>query len=200
MSKKVSGQMRVLDKSSINQGQFQPTSAGNSQGRGKLKGIVPDTKLQNQPNLKNDASQRGKRGFVDIDPKGTDLSIGSSFTEAVSFHSVGGMKLVSANIERIVAQVESKGRARKPEISRKGGKTKKPIDKPKRKGKKDSTGKAVPNKKGNKPPTKKSDVVKGNIKKMNKRPKKITKKQAGKPKKILKKPDERLASNAESYQ
>ena len=201
MSKMVSGQMRVLDKSSVNQGRFQPTAAGSSKGRGRLKGIVPAIKEQKQPNLKKDASQRGKGGFVDIDPKGTNLQNKSSFTEYVAHQSVGGMKLVSANIERIVAKVESIGKSKKPEISRKGGKgRKKPIQKPKRKGGKDQKGQNKPNKPGNKPPTKSSDVVKGNLKKINKRPKKITKKRAGKPKKVLKKPDERLAANAESYQ
>ncbi len=185
MSKIVSGQMRVVDKSSISEGQFHKAT---SKGRGKLKGVIPDMKLQQTLNPKKESSHRGKgKGKKgDIDASGSRHQGVSSFTEAVSFQSVGGMKLVSANIERIVAKVETIGKSKKPEISRKGGKDRKQaIKKPDKKGKKDDAGKKQPAKVGNKPPTKSSDLIKKQGKKVIKQVKKLAKGKRGRPKKSM---------------
>ena len=186
MSKIVSGQRRVEDTSSATLGQFR--EQGN--GRGKLKGIVPKPTMNKRLNPKKESSHRGKGGLVVIDPKGTPLHNQSSFIESKSFHSIGGMRLTNANIEGV------SNKAKKIPDRKKG---KKAVKKPKR-GNDSKPGKGTPNKKGNKVPTKSSDVIKGNLKKINKRPKKLTKKQVGKPKKVLKAPREQRANNKESYQ
>ena len=186
-TRKVSGQMRIEDSSSNNLGQFRQQGIG----RGKLKGILPKPTLNRRLNPKKESSHRGKGGLVVIDPKGTSLHNKSSFTEASSFHSIGGMRLVNANIDGGL-----KAKTRKQEHPTKKG----AIKQPKRKGGKDQSGKPAPANKGNKVPTKKSDVKKGNLKKMNKKPKKATKKQVGRPKKVLKAPREQPANNSAHFQ
>ena len=171
MSKVVSGQLRVEDSSSKDLGQFR--QQGN--GRGQLKGVVPEPKENKRLNPKKESSHRGKGqgNKGDVSKKGSQLKK-SSFTDPLSFISVGGMRLTNANIESVNNKVK--------EVADKVRKEVKKLDK---KGKKDKSGKAVPNKKGGKPPKKVSDLIKKNEKKVIKRVKKIAKGKRGRAKKSM---------------
>ena len=98
-TKRVSGQLRILDKSSNANGMF----IQHGIGAGTLKGIVPSPVINKRLNPKLESSHRGKEGGMkgDIDKSGSDHMNKSTFTEARSFQSVGGMRLTSGNIESI---------------------------------------------------------------------------------------------------
>tara|TARA_R110002126_G_scaffold234519_1_gene378537 strand:+ start:211 stop:771 length:561 start_codon:yes stop_codon:yes gene_type:complete len=165
MSKKIAGQVRIMDKSSKVDGQFIHKGIGAN----GMKSIIPDLNLQKTLEEMKEHSHRGrgdgKKG--EVKKSGVDVHKKSSFIEPVSFHSVGGMRLVSGNIEHLSAKANPV--SKKGEISSKGRKAKQFIKDPKREGKKDKSGKKQPYKLGNKPPTKSSDIVMKNVKEIMKR-------------------------------
>ena len=141
MSKRVSGQLRVLDKSSSHNSQFGQDN----------KTPVPDLKLQKTLNEKKEHSMRGKKIKQLKKDTSVKLRNASTFTEPMSFQSVGFMRVDNFNIEKIVnTKPEPKDKMR----------GKKKVAKPARRGPKDSKGAHIPNNKGNKPPTKKSSTSK----------------------------------------
>jgi len=160
MSRVIAGQVRILDRSSSVDSMFLHKGIG----RGVLKSVVPKPVLNNHPNLVKDVSQRGKGDGKkgDVDKSGTDLLKGSSFTEPFAHFSVG-FDLVLEDNKDLDGDRKSK---------RKG--TRK-IILPNRQGKDNDAGISVPNRKEPLPPTKKSDLVKKNVKKQVRRIKKVSK-------------------------
>lgn len=178
--RRVSGQMRLMDKSSARSSQF------NVVAKNKDGGPVPDMKLQEASVLKKDASRRGRgegvRGEVSI--AGHDLLKGSTFKNPHMFQSVGFMRTTNSNIERIAhgqnvdmdkfrggIQKLTSGRPMDKDMKEKvaAGMRRMPVAKPARKGKKDGSGKHLPAKKEHVPPKKVSDLITKEVKKVNKR-------------------------------
>ena len=72
-------------------------------GAGTLKGLVPAPTINKRLKPKLESSHRGKDGGMkgDIESGGSDHKNKSTFTEAISFQSVGGMRSTNANRENI---------------------------------------------------------------------------------------------------
>ncbi len=160
MSRIIAGQVRILDESSRQDSMF--VQRGN--GRGVLKGIIPDMKIHMQPNLKKDASMRGRgQGMKgDVDKRGSDLHMKSSFTDPWMHFSVGGQLLKEHAKDLDKARV----------LLRKG---KRAIIHPERMGKKHAAGISVPHRKQPAPPTKGSDIIKKQAKRVHRQVKKLAK-------------------------
>tara|TARA_R110000868_G_scaffold137660_2_gene351221 strand:- start:2921 stop:3460 length:540 start_codon:yes stop_codon:yes gene_type:complete len=142
MSRSISGQLRIVDKSSNGQGEYIHTGIGHS----AMKSLVPDLKLQLQPNLKKDASHRGMgKGEKGELAGSTDLLHDSTFVEPWSFFSVGHGLLLQDNKDENSRSMRREG--------------KRVIDIPKREGKTDTAGQLLPAKKHHKAPTNHSDIV-----------------------------------------
>lgn len=150
MSRIIANQLRLLEESS----RLQASHMGLSGGMEGKNPMAPMAEEQKHPNLKKDASLRGKgkghRGSV-LD--GHDLRGSSSYVEPFSQVSVGFDLLLE----------DTKGQVnKKPMLKRKG---KRKIDYPDRMGKSDKSGMALPHNKDPKPPTKSSSLVHKHISK-----------------------------------
>lgn len=178
MSRIISGQLRLMDESSKRNAQ----QAG--MGLGMFEGKMPLPKApeeQTHPNLKKDANMRGKLSIPGmIKEEAKKLVKNSTFVEAFSHFSVGGQLL----------KEDPKDHNKDLKMKRKG---KRKITHPNRKGKNDISGLSQPNQKEQNPPTKKSDIMAINPKKMakgkrnkDKAHKKIPKKQIQVKKKSVK--------------
>jgi len=87
MSKRISGQMRVLDKSSKEEGQFVVQGTG----AGRMKSLIPTPEENANKGHAKQISRRGK-GEGDkgeVHQQGSDLDGGSSFVEPFAHFSVG---------------------------------------------------------------------------------------------------------------
>ena len=174
MSRIVSGQLRLLEESSIRNA----SHTGIGIGVGKLVSKVPHDGRQGQPNMYKDANQRGKgdgeKGEIE---GGQDLKNGSTFVDAFAHFSVG----FEAELES-PEDLDQK-RSRRTRGGRK-------IIIPARMGKKDESGTSLPNKKQQNPPKK---TTKNLVKKQPKRKvvRKIETEKGEGPEHTLTKPNER---------
>ncbi len=154
MSRIIAGQLRLMDESSKRNAQQ------SGMGLGMFEGKMPlpqPPKEQKHPNLKKDASMRGKntiKGVVKGLAKGAgNLIKKSTFVEAWSHFSVGGGLL----------KEDPKDHNKQLKMKRKG---KRKITHPTRMGKRCDSGICQPSKKEHMPPTKKSDIKRHSIKKI----------------------------------
>lgn len=150
MSRIVSGQLRLLEKSSIQQAQNQ----GMSFHDGKTN-AAPKSMEQSHPNLKRDASQRGNgMGVRGIVQGAEDLVKNSTYTVPFNHFSVG-FEMVKEDAKNLNASRT---------LRRMGNR----IIHPARMGKKDESGMTLPSRKQSLPPKKKSSIKKKETKKIHK--------------------------------
>lgn len=144
MSRIVSGQLRLLEESSI----LQAAHMGMVFDSGKNP-PAPKSAEQHQPNLKKDVSQRGKGDGLKGIVQGVEKLIHSTFVDSFAHFSVG--------FEMIKEDAKDLDKTR--DIIQKWGRT---IIHPKRMGKKDESGMSLPTNKQNNPPKEKSSLIKSN--------------------------------------
>ena len=142
MSKVIAGQLRLMEESS----RTNASHMGMNFDAGKNPG-APVIKEQSQPNLKKDASLRGKMfNFSKKNNNPATLRGNSTFTEPFAHFSVGFNHIVE-DPKDLNKTLEMRDRGRS-------------IIHPRRMGKKDESGMALPAKKEQAPPQKKSTVLK----------------------------------------